>query len=52
MPWLLPMIVIGSFNFSSNAMRNAENVLCFTEPQLANAYAEYIDGLVKRYGAA
>lgn len=44
-------IVIGSFNFSSNAMRNAENVLCFTEPKLAKAYAEYIDGLVERYGS-
>lgn len=45
-------IVIGSFNFSSNAMRNAENVLCFTEPKLAKAYANYIDGLVERYGSS
>ena len=45
-------VVIGSFNFSSNAMRNAENVLCFTEPKLAKAYADYIDGLVARYGRA
>jgi phosphatidylserine/phosphatidylglycerophosphate/cardiolipin synthase-like enzyme len=45
-------VVIGSFNFSSNAMRNAENVLCFTEPKLAKGYADYIDGLVGRYGSA
>jgi phosphatidylserine/phosphatidylglycerophosphate/cardiolipin synthase-like enzyme len=43
-------IIIGSFNFSSNAMRNAENILCFTEPKLAKAYADYIDSLVERYG--
>ena len=33
-------------------MRNARNALCLTDPKLANAYAKYIDGLVKRYGAA
>lgn len=43
-------IVTGSFNFSTNAMSNAENVICLTEPKLAKAIADYIDGLAKRYG--
>jgi phosphatidylserine/phosphatidylglycerophosphate/cardiolipin synthase-like enzyme len=45
-------VVTGSFNFSANALHNAENVVSFTEPQLANAYADYIDGLAARYGSA
>lgn len=45
-------IVTGSFNFSANALRNAENVISFTEPQLAKACADYIDELVARYGSA
>jgi phosphatidylserine/phosphatidylglycerophosphate/cardiolipin synthase-like enzyme len=44
-------ILTGSFNFSTNAMRNAENVVSFTEPKLAKTFADYIDGLAKRYGA-
>lgn len=42
-------IITGSFNFSSNAMRNAENVVSLTEPKLADALANYIDGLEERY---
>ena len=42
-------VLTGSFNFSSNAMRNAENVVSLTEPKLAKAVANYIDGLAKRY---
>jgi phosphatidylserine/phosphatidylglycerophosphate/cardiolipin synthase-like enzyme len=42
-------IVTGSFNFSTNAMSNAENVISLTEPKLANAIAGYIDGLAERY---
>ncbi len=43
-------ILTGSFNFSTNAMSNAENVISLTEPQLAKAVADYIDELAKRYG--
>jgi phosphatidylserine/phosphatidylglycerophosphate/cardiolipin synthase-like enzyme len=43
-------VVTGSFNFSASALDNAENVVSFTDPQLAKAYADYIDGLVTRYG--
>jgi phosphatidylserine/phosphatidylglycerophosphate/cardiolipin synthase-like enzyme len=42
-------IVTGSFNFSTNATHNAENVISLVEPQLADAYATYIEGLVHRY---
>jgi phosphatidylserine/phosphatidylglycerophosphate/cardiolipin synthase-like enzyme len=42
-------VVTGSFNFSANALDNAENVVSFTDPQLAKEYAHYIDGLVTRY---
>ena len=42
-------IVTGSFNFSTNALRNAENVISFVQPQLAQAYADYVDALVARY---
>jgi phosphatidylserine/phosphatidylglycerophosphate/cardiolipin synthase-like enzyme len=44
-------ILTGSFNFSTNAMSNAENVVSLTEPKLATAFADYIDGLAKRYGS-
>jgi phosphatidylserine/phosphatidylglycerophosphate/cardiolipin synthase-like enzyme len=44
-------VVTGSFNFSTNALRNAENTISFVQPQLAQAYADYIDALVTRYGA-
>jgi phosphatidylserine/phosphatidylglycerophosphate/cardiolipin synthase-like enzyme len=43
-------VVTGSFNFSANALRNAENAVSITEPKLAEAYAGYIDGLAARYG--
>ncbi|TKC87897.1 hypothetical protein FAZ69_16655 [Trinickia terrae] len=39
----------GSFNFSSNARRNAENVVNLKDAQLAKAFADYIGELVKRY---
>ncbi len=45
-------LIIGGFNFSTNAMSNAENIISFTEPALAKAYADYIDGLAKRYGTS
>jgi phosphatidylserine/phosphatidylglycerophosphate/cardiolipin synthase-like enzyme len=40
----------GSFNFSANATRNAENVLRIDNSDLADQYAAYVDGLVQRYG--
>lgn len=46
------IVVTGSFNFSTNATRNAENVLRVSHPGLADAYTDYIDGLVKRYKTA
>ena len=39
----------GSFNFSRNATRNAENILVIDNPDLANLYAGYIASLVSRY---
>jgi phosphatidylserine/phosphatidylglycerophosphate/cardiolipin synthase-like enzyme len=43
-------VITGSFNFSNNAMKNAENILVVKSPALADQYAEYIAGLLKRYG--
>ena len=40
----------GSFNLSTNATRNAENVLRITSGDLAGQYAAYVDGLARRYG--
>jgi phosphatidylserine/phosphatidylglycerophosphate/cardiolipin synthase-like enzyme len=42
-------VVSGSFNFSRNATRNAENVVLIENHELADAYADYIEGLVTRY---
>ena len=39
----------GSFNFSKNATRNAENILVIENTDLADLYTDYIDGLVNRY---
>jgi phosphatidylserine/phosphatidylglycerophosphate/cardiolipin synthase-like enzyme len=43
------IVITGSFNFSNNATKNAENVLTFHDRALADRYAAYIDGLVARY---
>lgn len=42
-------IVSGSFNFSRNATRNAENILVIEHSGLASLYAGYVDDLVARY---
>jgi phosphatidylserine/phosphatidylglycerophosphate/cardiolipin synthase-like enzyme len=42
----------GSFNLSTNATRNAENVLRLASADLAEQYAAYVDGLVQRYNPA
>jgi len=46
------VVSTGSFNLSSNATRNAENVLRLASRDLADQYAAYIDGLVQRYAQA
>jgi phosphatidylserine/phosphatidylglycerophosphate/cardiolipin synthase-like enzyme len=38
-------VITGSFNFSQNATRNAENILILHDPELAGKYADYIDHL-------
>jgi phosphatidylserine/phosphatidylglycerophosphate/cardiolipin synthase-like enzyme len=43
-------VIFGSFNFSRNATRNAENVILIENHELADAYADYIGGLAARYG--
>jgi phosphatidylserine/phosphatidylglycerophosphate/cardiolipin synthase-like enzyme len=43
------IVITGSFNFSNNATKNAENVLTIHDRPLAGRYAAYIDGLVARY---
>lgn len=45
-------IATGSFNFSANATRNAENVLRISSADLADQYTAYIEGLARRYGMA
>jgi phosphatidylserine/phosphatidylglycerophosphate/cardiolipin synthase-like enzyme len=42
----------GSFNLSTNATKNAENVLRIASADLAGQYAAYVDGLVQRYAPA
>jgi phosphatidylserine/phosphatidylglycerophosphate/cardiolipin synthase-like enzyme len=44
-------IVTGSFNFSNNAMKNAENILVIKSQALADQYATYIQALLKRYAS-
>ncbi len=42
-------VITGSFNLSSSATQNAENVLMITDQALAEKYSAYIDELVGRY---
>jgi len=42
-------VVTGSFNFSLNATRNAENVLVITNASLADLLAGYIETIADRY---
>lgn len=44
-------LVTGSFNFSSNAERNAENILIIHDKGLADQYASYVKELMKMYPA-
>lgn len=42
-------VITGSFNFSGNATRNAENCVWVNSKPLADAYAAYIDKVIDRY---
>jgi len=44
-------VITGSFNFSNNAMKNAENILVIKNAALADQYVAYIyiKSLLKRY---
>ena len=44
-------VLTGSYNLSHSAEQNAENILVINDSGLADRYAAYIDGLVRRYGA-
>jgi phosphatidylserine/phosphatidylglycerophosphate/cardiolipin synthase-like enzyme len=44
-------VFVGSYNLSRSGELNAENVLEFTDPGLANRLAEYIDEVRARYPA-
>jgi phosphatidylserine/phosphatidylglycerophosphate/cardiolipin synthase-like enzyme len=43
-------VITGSFNLSSSATENAENVLMITDHAVAEKYSAYIDELIARYG--
>jgi phosphatidylserine/phosphatidylglycerophosphate/cardiolipin synthase-like enzyme len=43
-------VVTGSYNLSHSATQNAENCLVIHDPELADLYADYLDGLARRYG--
>lgn len=45
------IVVTGSFNFSQNAEKNAENVLIIQDQKLADAYAIYFDQIYRRYSS-
>jgi phosphatidylserine/phosphatidylglycerophosphate/cardiolipin synthase-like enzyme len=42
-------VITGSFNFSSNATRNAENVVIVRSQELADAYAAFVHDLMQDY---
>ncbi len=42
-------VVTGSYNFSTNATRNAENVVMISSPELAEIYATYVRALTRIY---
>jgi phosphatidylserine/phosphatidylglycerophosphate/cardiolipin synthase-like enzyme len=44
------VVVTGSFNFSENATRNAENVIAIHDVAIAGQYDDYIAGLVTLFG--
>jgi len=44
-------VFAGSYNLSRSGELNAENVLEFTDPKIANRLADYIDEVRARYPA-
>jgi phosphatidylserine/phosphatidylglycerophosphate/cardiolipin synthase-like enzyme len=44
-------VVTGSYNFSANAQRNAENQVRITDPALAGQYVDYVDAIARTYPA-
>ena len=44
-------VVTGSYNFSANAQRNAENQVRITDPALAGEYADYLSTIAAAYRA-
>ncbi|MBF6589388.1 MAG: phosphatidylserine/phosphatidylglycerophosphate/cardiolipin synthase family protein [Ktedonobacterales bacterium] len=45
-------VVTGSYNFSHSAELNAENILRIESAPLADAYSQYVDHLLRKYGGA
>ena len=45
-------VVTGSYNFSANAEKNAENQVRITDPALAGQYVDYVDAITRTYPAA
>jgi phosphatidylserine/phosphatidylglycerophosphate/cardiolipin synthase-like enzyme len=45
-------VITGSYNLSHSATENAENILMIRDPELAERYVAYIEGLVQRYRAS
>jgi len=44
-------VATGSYNFSANAEKNAENQLRITDPGIAWRYADYLATIAKAYSA-
>jgi phosphatidylserine/phosphatidylglycerophosphate/cardiolipin synthase-like enzyme len=42
-------VITGSFNFSNNATKNAENVLLIEDKAIADRYAAYVAALTEKY---
>jgi phosphatidylserine/phosphatidylglycerophosphate/cardiolipin synthase-like enzyme len=46
------LLTTGSYNFSGNAEKNAENQLTLTAPDTVAAYTDYLAEVIAAYGAA
>jgi phosphatidylserine/phosphatidylglycerophosphate/cardiolipin synthase-like enzyme len=43
------VITTGSYNFSANAERNAENQITLNAPDVVAAYADYLSAVIVAY---
>jgi phosphatidylserine/phosphatidylglycerophosphate/cardiolipin synthase-like enzyme len=43
------VVVTGSFNFSQNAIHNAENIITLYDETIARQYGQYIESLISKY---